>query len=42
MEGGPVRPDLAHCYQIIGCRGEGVGVEEQGVDVVLISVIELV
>ena len=42
MEGSPVGPDLPHCYQIIGCRGEGVRVEEQGVDVVLISVREIV
>ena len=37
MEGSPVRPDLAHCYQITCCRGEGIRVEEQGVDMVLIS-----
>ena len=37
MEGSPVRPDLAHCYQIICGRGQGIRVEEQGVDMVLIT-----
>ena len=37
MEGSPVSSDLAHRYQIIGGRGEAVRVEEQGVDVVLVS-----
>ena len=38
MEGRPVSPDPTHRYEVTCGRGEGVGVEEQRVHMVLVSV----